>query len=103
MPGFASDRARLHSAAGIFIYSQNKTVWAEDFITPGTACLEAADFCRRPRNASASFWGGRLPATKDHLTMMMKTATLTACFPLVRGGTKDFTSVTSFNLQEVLL
>lgn len=35
MPGFASDRELLRSVAGIFIYSQSKTVWAKDFILRG--------------------------------------------------------------------
>ena len=71
MPGFASDRELLHSAAGIFIYSQSKTVWAEDFITGGAACRESGALERVPGEESSEK-RGYLPPVSALITLLSK-------------------------------
>lgn len=88
----------LRSAAGIFIYSRSKTVWAQESIMGQAACWEVACFCRRSMRAARvtseekqleeGHWAPSVSpdlsqsASKSHLMMVGMTAILTEGVPL---------------------
>ena len=80
----------LRSAAGMFIYSWSKTVWAQESIMGRAACWEAACFCGRSMGArmtSGEEKGHLAPhvspdltvksASRSHLVMVGMAAILT--------------------------